>query len=315
MAEKKKQFVKLAVIAVALIVIYAVYSEYTAHKEEIEAEEEAQRLMITDIDTSEVRRVSYTDGDDTFGFSKEDEEWYYEGDRELPLDESCVSSVLSTYSGLSGTRKLDETGNGEDYGFGSPSYEISIEDTEGTVTEVDIGNTADETGAEYYITADGGKTVYTIESSVIDVLVFDVDSLVEYETFPTVTTSNFESLTAVRNGTVLLECKAEDDEDDGDDSESAADIYAKEIGSIYFDICEDYNAEESELEDYGLDKRSRLELTLRYEDNETDESTEIVFFAGDTTEEDGTVYVYIMMEDSCMVYKADASEMENLISL
>ena len=47
----------------------------------------------------------------------------------------------------------------EAYGLDSPAYTIAMEDSEGNVTEINIG---DMTGEEYYITADGGETVVSI---------------------------------------------------------------------------------------------------------------------------------------------------------
>lgn len=315
MAVKKKQFVILAVTAACLLLVYLAVNMYSDWKTEKEAEEEAARLQITDLESDDITRLSYTDGDSQFSFSKEDDTWYYDGDRDLPLDQSIVEDAVSTYTAVSGTRRLDNTGTGEDYGFDSPEYAVSVEDNSGNITEIKIGAM---TGEEYYITADDGETVYTVASSITDAMIFDENSLIQYETFPSIYESIFESIIVTENGKTLLEYEAETEEnedDEEDEEESLSEIYSGEVGSIYFDNCVDYNAGEDELAQYGLDESSRKEVIVEYEDVSTDTVETVKFYMGDETEEGEEVYVYIKLADSKMIYKVDASDMENLLSL
>ncbi len=315
MAAKKKQFIILAVTAACLLTVYLAVSMYSDWKAEKEAEEEAAELQVTDLKSDDMIRLSYTDGDSQLSFSKEDGTWYYDGDRELPLNQSTVENALDTYTAVSGTRKLDSTGAEEDYGFGSPEYTVTMEDDSGNITEIKIG---DMTGEEYYITADDSKTVYTVAGSITDAMVFDEDSLIQYETFPSIYESIFESIVVTENGKTLLEYEAGKDEDkdeDEDEEESMSEIYSGEVGSIYFDDCVDYNAGEDELALYGLDASSRKEIVVKYEDVSADSTETVEFYMGDKIENGDEVYIYIKLADSKMVYKVDASDMENLLAL
>ncbi len=160
MTMKKKQFIILAAVAVSLLAVYLGVSIYSDWKAEKEAEKEAAELQVTDIDSQDIVKLSYTDGEESFSFTKEDDDtWYYDGDDQLPLDQSTVTNALDSYSDLSGTRKLKKADVDEEYGLDSPAYTIAMEDSEGNVTEINIG---DMTGDEYYITADGGETVVSI---------------------------------------------------------------------------------------------------------------------------------------------------------
>ncbi len=150
----------LAAVAVSLLAVYLGVSIYSDWKAEKEAEKEAAELQVTDIDSQDIVKLSYTDGEESFSFTKEDDDtWYYDGDDQLPLDQSTVTNALDSYSDLSGTRKLKKADVDEAYGLDSPAYTIAMEDSEGNVTEINIG---DMTGEEYYITADGGETVVSI---------------------------------------------------------------------------------------------------------------------------------------------------------
>lgn len=245
---------------------------------------------------------------------------------QLPLDQSTVTNALDSYSDLSGTRKLKKADVDEAYGLDSPAYTIAMEDSEGNVTEINIG---DMTGEEYYITADGGETVYTVASTITSYMVFDVNSLVQYETFPTIYETIFDKIVVTQGGATLLDYDAESEEESEEDSEndsgssedkssdeeSLTEIYAGEVGSIYFDDCVDYRADEDELAQYGLDESSRKEVTVTYEDTAEDETATVTFHMGDVTEEDDSTYVYIRLADSNMVYKVNADDMENLLAL
>lgn len=326
MTMKKKQFIILAAVAVSLLAVYLGVSIYSDWKAEKEAEKEAAELQVTDIDSQDIVKLSYTDGEESFSFTKEDDDtWYYDGDDQLPLDQSTVTNALDSYSDLSGTRKLKKADVDEEYGLDSPAYTIAMEDSEGNVTEINIG---DMTGDEYYITADGGETVYTVASTITSYMVFDVNSLVQYETFPTIYETIFDKIVVTQGGVTLLDYDAESEEesedsendsdsseDESSDEESLTEIYAGEVGSIYFDDCVDYRADEDELAQYGLDGSSRKEVTVTYEDTAEDETATVTFHMGDVTEEDGSTYVYIRLADSNMVYKVNADDMENLLSL
>ena len=323
MTMNKKHFIILAAAALLLLLAYLVVSGYSRWSEEKEAAEEAEMLQVTDLDSDSIMKLSYTDGETEMSFTKDEDSWSYDGDSRLPLDQSVVTGAIDSYTAVSGTRRLDDAGADEDYGFDSPAYTISMKDDDGNVTRLEIGA---DTGEGYYMTADDGETVYTVESSIVDSMVFDEDSLIEYETFPGIYESIFHKIVVKRDGETLLEYEAEEEDDesadsddgDADNDESPAEIYAGEVGSIYFDNCVDYYAEDDELGKYGLNRSSRKEVTVTYDDTtdtDDDKMAKVTFYMGSTVEEDDVTYVYIMLADSDMVYKVDASDMEELLAL
>ncbi len=316
MTMNKKQFVILAALALVLLLAYLGISGYSQWKEENEAVAEAARLQVTELDSDSIVRLSYSNGETEFAFSRNEDSWYYEADGQLPLEQSVVTNALDSYTAVSGTRKLSDADADEDYGLKSPQYVISMEDEAGDITRLKIGS---ETEDGYYMTADDGESVYTVESSIVDSMIFDEDSLIDYEIFPSIYESSFHKIVVTRGGETLLKYEAEEDDDsdddDSDEEESLTEIYAGEVGSIYFDDCVDYHAESGELTEYGLDSSSRKEITVTYDDAAEGETETITFYMGDTTEEDGVTYTYTMLADSDMIYRVDATDMTNLLAL
>ena len=64
-------------------------------------------------------------------FTKEADAWYYEGDRELPLKQSCAEDAVDEFSKLEGTRRLTGAEEMASYGLDDPAYEIRLTDENG----------------------------------------------------------------------------------------------------------------------------------------------------------------------------------------
>lgn len=180
MADRKKQLSILAVVAVVLLIIYIAIGIALDRKATKDAEDETSKMMVTDIDASDIVSFSYTDGDDSFCFScsSGDEVWYWEQDEGFPLDQDTIAAAISYYANITSTRMVKTADPDEDYGFDSPQYVITLEKESGDTITVKIGGM---TGDEYYITADGGDTIYTVDSSIVDYMYSDIEDFKEEE--------------------------------------------------------------------------------------------------------------------------------------
>lgn len=170
MTMNRKKLVILAAAAAGLLVLYLGISWYTGWSAEREAAEDAEKLKVTDLKKSEISRLSYSDGSTAMTFYKKSGKWHMSGEKNMDVDQDTVDEILDAYCQLSGTRKLSDPDDPEDYGFDSPAYTVTLTDKNGEKCELKIGDTA---GSGYYITADGGKTVYTSDSTVTETLLFD----------------------------------------------------------------------------------------------------------------------------------------------
>lgn len=170
MTMNRKKLIILAAAAVGMLVLYFGISWYTEWNAEQETAKEAETLKITDLESSDISRLTYTDGSSKMSFYRESEEWYYSGDKSMEVDQDTVTEILDTFCQLNGTRKLEDSDKPEVYGLDEPAYEVVLTDSNGAKSELKIG---DMTGISYYLTADNGETVYIVDSAAVDAMLFD----------------------------------------------------------------------------------------------------------------------------------------------
>lgn len=180
MEKQKKQFIVvliLLVVAVAAYLILHVYNDKKEAKEE--AEEDADTITITDFDTDDVTAFSYQLNGETLSFTKDGDNWLYDGDTSLDLDEDSITSMLSAVSNLTTEEALEEYDSLSDYGLDTPSNTITVTTADGTITLL-AGNQNEITNSYYMMTGDS-DTVYLISTDLNSTFSSAVDDLIAEE--------------------------------------------------------------------------------------------------------------------------------------
>ena len=180
MEKQKKQFIVvliLLVVAVAAYLILHVYNDKKEAKEE--AEEDADTITITDFDADDVTAFSYQLNGETLSFTKDGDNWLYDGDTSLDLDEDSITSMLSAVSNLTTEEALEEYDSLSDYGLDTPSNTITVTTADGTITLL-AGNQNEITNSYYMMTGDS-DTVYLISTDLNSTFSSAVDDLIAEE--------------------------------------------------------------------------------------------------------------------------------------
>lgn len=292
--KERKNLIAVTALLVVLVILYIALRGWNQSKEE-QAAQEAEESIVYLSDAGEITEFSYTNGTDTMSFVMEDDAWYLAEDAGIPLDQSYTDTMKDAIAELSAVRELDEPDALEDYGLAEPMYEISYADENGTTT-IGIG---DITGEDYYATVEGSDKVYTISSTLVASLSFDLADYVVVDSVPTIGSGNLISVEVVKDGESVIYTEDADKDELGGG-----------FGALSFDTCVDYNADEDEKASYGLDEESRMTITAIYTDNTTEEEMTFIVYAGglDETGE----YQYVMVDGSNMVYQVTAAVVENM---
>ncbi|MDE8732719.1 DUF4340 domain-containing protein [Eubacteriales bacterium DFI.9.88] len=296
---KKKQITVLFLAAAVLLALYAGLKAYNSWSYKAETEKTSKELAATDLNAEDIQKINYTNGSDSVTFEKKENTWSYSQDEALPLKQSLAQEAVSAFCSVTGNRKLSGVDAMEDYGLASPAFSVVLTDGEGKETSVDIGSS---TGTDYYLTADGGTTVFTVSSTILDSLIFDTASMIQTETFPEIDSKTLKSFTVKQKGKTLVSCSG----DDEDLSE-----YGSELSGLSLDTCVNYKTSSGELDNYGLDQKERKEMTAVYDDSGKEKTQ--VFYMGQTFQENDTLYVYMQLKGSKMVYKVFVSDTEKLL--
>lgn len=297
--KKYKSLVILLTVLVVLVVAYVV----TGQLKKKSAEKENEQKQIAVLDMSDITSIQYTNGTDTMSFIKEGGTWYSESDKEFPLQQSSLKTMAETFGTLSANRELTDGDTLADYGLEEPQYTITLKDADGEQQNIYIGNAA---GEDYYMTVGDKEKIYTVDYSVVNAMNFDLDSMLQKDTFPSIGADNIKKVTITKVG--------ETTEYDADNSDQSDDITAigGGLGAAYFVDCVDYSVQADELAQYGLDEAQRTTVTVVYTDSDDKEQTFILYVGG----RDGSdAYNYVQMDGSKMVNTMTKETVNSILNI
>lgn len=228
-------------------------------------------------------------------FTKENGEWVYDEDDGVRLNQSTIKSTAKEITGLTAVRKLSDPDEKSDYGLDSPDYTVTYTAKDGTKGTIQIGNAA---GDNYYAMIEDSDAVYTISDTLVSDLVFDLSSLTENDTLPSISSGNLKKVEVTQNGkTTTYKKKKERAE------------LAGGWGTISLTQCADYNVKD--LAKYGLDEANRITVTATYKDSTSGDKKTCTVYVGNVNGDNR----YVQLKDSNMVYEVGSSIVENMMSV
>ena len=140
--------------------------------------------------------------------------------------------------------------------------------------------------------------VYTISGTLVSDLVFDLSSLTENDTLPSISSGNLKKVEVTQNGkTTTYKKKKERAE------------LAGGWGTISLTQCADYNVKD--LAKYGLDEANRITVTTTYKDSTSGDKKTCTVYVGNVNGDNR----YVQLKDSNMVYEVGSSIVENMMSV
>lgn len=174
MKKRKNTMLTLLIILVVLLLCYFVIGKLQENQKDEEPVEET----VYAVEVDDIVSITYTDGTSTMAFTKTDDTWTYDADTTIALEQSTMESMASSLGTIVAERVIEEPDALADYGLEEPAYTIELQDSDGNVTTIYVGNQAD---SYYYLTVGDKEVVYTVSSSVVSSMEFDIESLKEVE--------------------------------------------------------------------------------------------------------------------------------------
>lgn len=175
--QKKQLFGLLAVLVVAVIAFFGL-SKFSVADETEASEDEA--YTVNAIEADNVTGFIFTNTNDTVSLTKDGDEWIYESDKSLDLDESKVSSLISNVAPLTSQDCIENVDDLSVYGLDNPVRTIVISDGDNTCT-IFVGDFNDMTDTYYICLESDMNTVYTAEYNTVYAFETSVDDLVAEE--------------------------------------------------------------------------------------------------------------------------------------
>ena len=175
MKKRRKTMIWLLGILAVFLLCYFIIEKI----QENAVDEEVVEETIYAVEMEDVVSVKYTDGTTEMSFVKTDDVWYYEADETITLDQSLMETMVDSLSFVAAEKAITEPDALADYGLEEAAYTIELTDASGNTVKIYVGNDVD--GYSYYLAVDDKAVVYTVDSSVVSSLEFDVESLTEVE--------------------------------------------------------------------------------------------------------------------------------------
>ena len=301
----KKHRTLLILLALFIVLILSFLALSSYERQQKNKDNEEAQIPVIRIET--LSSLSYTDhnNETTLSFTKDSETWYVSDDKEIPLTQSYINTMEETFCSINATREITDPDALSDYGLDNPAYTINLTDQEGNLTTLTIGNAADE---DYYLAVNGQEDIlYTVNSSIVSSMQYDLDTMVTKDTLPSIGSGNLIQADITENGTTTT-YSSEDDEQ----TERFSTV-AGGYGAMTLTDLASYHATTEELTSFGLDEDSRITVKLTYnESSEESENDPLTFtlYIGNTTD-DGNRYVQV--QDSDLVYLVSSGILNNLM--
>lgn len=299
--KKQKSILVLLGVFVLLIVVYLLLGKSNVKKQEAQSEKaESEKIQVTNIE--DMQKLSYSNETAQMSFVKSDEKWVVADNTAFPLSQDSVEAIENLAGKLTAVRELEASDQLSDYGLVNPLHIITMTDKNEKETKLLIGNGA---GTNYYMMVDGKDTVYTVASSLVEALTFDLNEMIELETFPTIGQAEMEKVTVTVAGVETVYSI-----DVTEDADAIINI-ASGLGALNVESCVDYAVTNETLASYGLDEATRTKVEVVYTESKDEEKKTFVLYVGALTEDGASNYVQI--DGSQMVNKVAASAIKNVL--
>lgn len=114
----------------------------------------------------EISKMSWTPaGGNTLSFTRTDGTWACDTDSTVDLDQDKVNTAAAGLTGISIYQTMNNVTDPSQYGLDAPSYTLTVTDTSGNETTVEIGNSNSTAGSVYACLGTDTSTVYSVASS------------------------------------------------------------------------------------------------------------------------------------------------------
>ena len=272
--KKKGKMAACLILLVLLLAVLVVLTKKnsTADADSSSSDSGADAEKVVDFSKDDVTALSFQINGETVSFTKtagddDTDIWTYDQEDGFPLDESKITSVLSSLSSMTAERVIedDEIDSMADFGLETPSQEVVV--TAGDEkTTIHVGDKNSSSRYYIYLNDDTSK-VYLVSTSLETMFPSDMMEWATTESMPSVTAENITKLQVEgENGyTLTKEVSAADsalqtDEWQVVDADGAAHggdadsigTMTSAVASLSFGDLVTYNA--SDLSQYGLDQ-------------------------------------------------------------
>ena len=299
-----------------------------------EADTGSEEISIFSVDTESVTKLTWTYQGETVALVDAGDGWMYENDRDFPLDESRLNTMLNALGEITASKTIENVEDLGQYGLEEPVCSISV--TAGKTSEIRLGDETGLGGQRYLSLGDG--SVYLVDASLLSSFSYGLYDIIQKEAIPSM--NSIRSFSVDRGTDQLTIDYLEDSglaysrqytwfaqTESGYQTldTELTDTFTEQITELQWGSCVDYKATPSAIQKYGLDTPA-VTVTVTYlktskvATNQQDEDGNTVYETKET-EKTFTLEIggytgsscYARINDSQMVYLISAEICDSLL--
>lgn len=214
------------------------------------------------------RTLSYTTEERALAFSLGDDGvWYWESDRDFPLDTTVIDSIMQELSAMTPVRTITESDTMEAYGLDEVTMTVSAQQKDGTEIRLFFGDQVSDSTNYYMLNNNDADTVYVVSNAIpsrLGTAIYDMMALPEFPKLPETEYSSVTIRGDVETVLVAFEHSSEHDaakppavswlcngEDVSENARLKSLIAA--ISSMKLGTCENFKPSDKAVTLWGLD--------------------------------------------------------------
>lgn len=323
MAKKKKKksqgftMIVLFLVVIALIIGYIIAKNF-ADKNEVDSEASGDVKLIK-VDTSTAKSLTYSLEDVKYTLIKEDGVWKVESEKERPLNQEIVQSMIDRFKDMTATKVVyDNQDHLADLKLDKPALNVTLTMEDGATYTYSTGAAVNTSDGGVYAIAQGFNGIYILPEGYLTMFSKDLNNITEIPNISGITSDKITRIYVKKDGRELINAtKTQKNQEDVwtitapyDSSVAMDNSYMSTFNSNYtrykFIKNVDYNC--TDFSQYGLDNPDTvIDFDYYTEDTETGDKTEHTFtmYVGNKSEDE--TYYYVRLNDSNSVYTISAS--------
>jgi hypothetical protein len=137
--------------------------------------------FVTDLE--DIIKMEYTNNEVTITLDNIDGAWFHADDHDVWLNQSILMSLEKTAGQMAFLEEVKTVTSLADYGLEKPAYTITMENEDGFVVKLYIGNAVEE-DQSCYVAVDDKEKVYKVSNALLKYLEFDKEKLIAVEVDP-----------------------------------------------------------------------------------------------------------------------------------
>ena len=162
----KKKGLPLIIALVCLFVLCAGYVCLIKYNDKQEKADSADTITVLNLKADDVSKIAYEIDGEKVSFTKDADKWTLDSDASFEADADKVTSLISSITSMTATRKIEDVSDLSEYGLDAPGQTVTLTDADGNETTICWGSNNTTTGDDYVYCTNDDKVVYTVASSV-----------------------------------------------------------------------------------------------------------------------------------------------------